>query len=285
MWPAIAALGGAVVGALTSKDSNEDNQSAQEAFAQHGIRWKVADAKAAGLHPLYALGGSGATYTPSSQPIMTAAEGASLGQNLARAATGATDHERQMQQAQLEAIKAATAKDQALAAAAHSEAARNTQQAQQSKPLVGIPYEAGLQQWMRGLENDRMFDQSARRPGDDALPIGAIKVKPSEQVSARAGSPHLEASRNPFWQEYEVAPGFRSLLPRSSDPSESLENLSIWNIPGVIEANTRAYGPSWLKRFLKEVYGVELPTFREQMQKNLPPNFRSLRALGESIRR
>lgn len=40
------------------------NYDAQKEFAQNGIRWKVADAKAAGLHPLAGLG-SGSYYTPS----------------------------------------------------------------------------------------------------------------------------------------------------------------------------------------------------------------------------
>lgn len=38
----------------------------QKEFAQHGIKWRVEDAKRAGIHPIYALGSSGATYTPSS---------------------------------------------------------------------------------------------------------------------------------------------------------------------------------------------------------------------------
>lgn len=40
------------------------NQSFQKEFAQHGISWKVADAKRAGLHPLAALGSSTMSYNP-----------------------------------------------------------------------------------------------------------------------------------------------------------------------------------------------------------------------------
>lgn len=41
------------------------NLKAQERFAQEGIRWRVADAKAAGIHPLYALGATIPSYSPS----------------------------------------------------------------------------------------------------------------------------------------------------------------------------------------------------------------------------
>lgn len=41
------------------------NEQLQRDFAQQGIRWRVADAKAAGLHPLAAIGAAGASYTPS----------------------------------------------------------------------------------------------------------------------------------------------------------------------------------------------------------------------------
>lgn len=45
---------------------NEQSEKLQREFAQHGIRWKVADAVAAGIHPVFALGGAGATYSPTS---------------------------------------------------------------------------------------------------------------------------------------------------------------------------------------------------------------------------
>lgn len=55
----ISAVGN-VVGGLIGQRSEEKmaakNIAAQKEFAQQGIRWKVEDAKAAGLHPLAALG-------------------------------------------------------------------------------------------------------------------------------------------------------------------------------------------------------------------------------------
>lgn len=78
MWPAIIAAVGALGSAAAARSANRDarlsaqNQvdqqtALQREFAQHGIQWRVEDARRAGLHPLYALSGAGATYSP--QPI------------------------------------------------------------------------------------------------------------------------------------------------------------------------------------------------------------------------
>lgn len=48
-------------------EMNERNYAMQKEFAQMGIRWKVDDAKAAGLHPLAALGASTVGASPSFQ--------------------------------------------------------------------------------------------------------------------------------------------------------------------------------------------------------------------------
>jgi hypothetical protein len=75
MWGSIVGGIGSVVGGVLGLQSqkqsaanaeklNQLNYEHQKEFAQNGIRWKVADAKAAGLHPLAALGASTAQYTP-----------------------------------------------------------------------------------------------------------------------------------------------------------------------------------------------------------------------------
>jgi hypothetical protein len=46
-----------------TRDANNANIAMQRQFAQEGIGWKVADAKKAGIHPLFALGAS--THSPS----------------------------------------------------------------------------------------------------------------------------------------------------------------------------------------------------------------------------
>lgn len=47
-----------------SREQFDRSEALQREFAQNGIRWRVEDAKAAGLHPLAAIGASGASAAP-----------------------------------------------------------------------------------------------------------------------------------------------------------------------------------------------------------------------------
>lgn len=73
----IISAGASILGGLFGKSSadaaresqerqNAENIALQREFAQNGISWKVQDAKNAGVHPLYAIGAQGASFTPSS---------------------------------------------------------------------------------------------------------------------------------------------------------------------------------------------------------------------------
>lgn len=63
---AAGALGavGSLIGGGISASNARDQMAQQREFAQNGIRWKVADAKAAGIHPLAALGAQTFSYNP-----------------------------------------------------------------------------------------------------------------------------------------------------------------------------------------------------------------------------
>lgn len=69
----------------TNKEQAELNRQMQYEFAKSGIKWRVDDAKAAGIHPLYALGGSGASYSPVSlsQGVTPVAADTSMGSAVA----------------------------------------------------------------------------------------------------------------------------------------------------------------------------------------------------------
>lgn len=63
LGPILGAVGG-IVNAITGSNAAKRQEDLQKDFAQKGIRWKVADAKAAGVHPLYALGANTVSYSP-----------------------------------------------------------------------------------------------------------------------------------------------------------------------------------------------------------------------------
>lgn len=58
------------------------NMQLQEDFAKKGIRWKVEDARSAGIHPLYALGAPTTSFSPVS---MSSTADNSLGRGIAAA--------------------------------------------------------------------------------------------------------------------------------------------------------------------------------------------------------
>ena len=88
---------GGLLGQSAAKDANtraeyqaDLNRRMQYEFAQNGIRWKVEDAKQAGIHPLYALGANTVSYSPvsvgSGNPDMSMANAVSaMGQDVSRA--------------------------------------------------------------------------------------------------------------------------------------------------------------------------------------------------------
>lgn len=71
----LISAGAKIVGGFLGNDAAKEANKAAEAnalrniqlqkdFAQHGIRWKVDDARAAGIHPLYALGANTVSFSP-----------------------------------------------------------------------------------------------------------------------------------------------------------------------------------------------------------------------------
>lgn len=112
MLGALIAAGTSLAGGLLGRDSadkardaqermNAENIALQREFAQNGIQWKVEDAKKAGIHPIYALGGNTASFTPvsanfaadTSLPNAIAAAGQDIGRavNSTRSASARVD--------------------------------------------------------------------------------------------------------------------------------------------------------------------------------------------------
>lgn len=93
----IGGLIGSTQNRHAQESANQANYQMQKEFAQNGIRWKVADAKAAGLHPLAALNAYTTSYQPSNTAFTSdlAEVSRDLGQGVQRAIEAkATEEER-----------------------------------------------------------------------------------------------------------------------------------------------------------------------------------------------
>lgn len=210
MWGGIASAVGSVVGgvlglqgqkqsAANAQKLNQLNYEHQKEFAQNGIRWKVADTKAAGLHPLAALGASTAQYTPATaigdSPDWSFL--ADAGQSIGRAVDAKRTQEERVEQqkkqdaafalkaenqkAENDLIRAQTAsiqQDMALRQAKASEQAVRTQQQVPAMPSLGR-------------------DGSVIAGQGDATSPAGIEAKPAEIVVNDPQTRTAEAGSHP----------------------------------------------------------------------------------------
>lgn len=108
MFGDLLSAGTRLLGGLLDRNTASENRAAQERmaannialqreFAQSGIQWRVADAQAAGVHPLFALGANTTSFSPvsvgsTSSPSMADTLGAA-GQDIGRAINATQNHE------------------------------------------------------------------------------------------------------------------------------------------------------------------------------------------------
>lgn len=275
---AIGNIGGMLLGRELNRDAAEDRRSfdseqarlnaeaaervqreniaLQREFAQSGIQWRVADAKAAGLHPLYAIGGSGASFSPNPVVVGGGSSGggvdySEMGQNVGRAVAATLDPDaRALKDAQLDVLKAAAAKDYALAAAASSEAARGRQNPAAPIPLaVPTTYGDELSEayWARGRVEDPQHQ------------VDTVRYKPDDVTSVSAVHPYSTAGGNrAFYSEYVFPGGFKMQLPAGSSPSEAIEALGESPLTAlmVYQHNKKHYGAGWAREFGKQFPGL-----------------------------
>lgn len=86
-----ASLVGGIMGQRSQEKTAEKNIQLQKDFAQQGVQWKVADAKAAGIHPLYALGANTHSFAPVSVGDSLSPAIANAGQDIGRAVNAVSD--------------------------------------------------------------------------------------------------------------------------------------------------------------------------------------------------
>lgn len=238
--PAAIGAGGGIVSNLINQNQQENeatrNQSNFNIQMDETIQRRVADAKKAGIHPLYSLGmGSGASSQPivmndSIGPAMQQA-GQSLGSVMSRMQTV---DEKTTQDLTNGLIKAQTAQATAQAMLTDSERMRLMQAGQS-----GI----GPQKSNPNLPNG----QVANPPGFIGPVQDVIDVKGSPVISGSSQAPGFVSGTNDYYQEWRVRPGFYLPLPRSEDegPEETIQNMSPGAWHGMLSQGQEKYGGAW----------------------------------------
>lgn len=224
MWETIIPAAGSLLGGFLGRESVEDQQAAnlanQREFAQHGIQWRVADAKAAGLHPLFALSGGGAAYAPAPIIVDPMAEairslGQSVGNYFRPQAGGQQDGRR-------------------------------------------LPPSSGSSSWDPYAAEDAAMGEDygysgsgIARVSDPDFGWDAWRYEQPKVQSARTGNPAVEAGpARPGLVEYQLSPNFAMLFPAGtsfSEAVESLENPLMW--PALLKLNADQYGSGFYQRF------------------------------------
>lgn len=262
----ISAAGGLLGGNRAAKASEEntraqiahaasegaENRNMQIHFARHGLSWKVADAKEAGLHPLYALGGAGAAYTPTTSQINFDNGGEHMGRALAQAgqdigrAVSATEtpEQREMRMVQMRVAESQANRNDAEAAATWNQVMRDYQ-GNQAQP--GMPSSAVVHR-----DNANVVVNPIRQ---HPLTIDHVELQPDPQGSVRSNNPGIRASTNALMSEFTSPTGLKILLPGNAQgsASESLESVAESHalLAWVISENVAHYGSDWLAKFAR----------------------------------
>lgn len=210
---AVGSIAGGLIGANNAQSVAGMNYEAQKEFAQNGIRWKVEDAKRAGIHPLYALGASTQGYSPSAGytgdfGISDAA--AQFGQGYERAQQAKmTKEERDKQDvrdaiqdmAALEDLNQKRRMNDAQIRLANSEIFRNFALSTNALRKTGLPpaMPGGLGGVIAGQGN--------------SYATGQTTPEISSVVTSEKGTPSVQAGSPPDVRFYRTISGGRAPLP------------------------------------------------------------------------
>lgn len=210
MWPAVIAAGAALAGgAIANRNARKQqarNEALQREFAQQGIRWKVADAKAAGLHPLYAIGASGASFSPTTYND-------AMGPAVAQAGQAAAQGVQQYSLKKLAAEKHASSMKVDEAMANYYNAKAQEAMREPAANTAGAPL-----MWNDMTDSGQTLQHS-----------GQTTLEPAPLTPSHPEETYRTPTENPFWEKSEafslMGKKFYFVHPRGDNPAEAVEGL------------------------------------------------------------
>lgn len=243
--PAAAKLAQGLLGDRAQEKATEANINMQREFAQKGIQWKVEDAKAAGIHPLYALGASTHSFSPVQvgNPLGDAL--GDMGQELGRAFNAqASNAERQRQAAEYA-----------------GQAAERLQMDRERHRSQLLNDEVQRQYWASRIASANQVGNPPGSVGDAggaiAYPVGdrrenvvGVKIEPDTVTKMKPGGYETAGTHGAFKEyRYGTKPNETMRLP-SSELGEALENMGVGKYPALFEM----YRGLWAEELRKKGY-------------------------------
>lgn len=252
-----------------AREQQDRNEALQREFAQSGVRWKVEDAKSAGLHPLYAMGASTAQFAPSSSSLNLSSPSPvrredwagpalrNMGQDLSRAiAAQETAEERQRKALELELLHAKVLTEYATADEIRNRASAGRQIAM-SYPVMPSNLSGNAVRELPSVAqatNGRVF------AADDH----SFRVKPQEVPTSKKGQPGLLPSRTPGYVEVAQPDGLNILMPTQGD--QRMDEISSLDFIPWLRANMHM-NPTFIGEYLlgKDLYRKLVSPIRQNM--------------------
>lgn len=192
-------IGGPLISGAFSAQNSKDNYDAQKEFAQNGIQWRVADATAAGLHPLAALQGGGTSFSPSfntgsgmdfGKMFDDMAGMGKHGQNTDRAQRAVlSDYDREKQALHIRSLQLQNSLLESQLAQNWSHVMGQPSNPPAPGPSSAVPAQSS--------------GQTLALPG--AVKPGVVKLEPSKSESARPGDAGVAAGRSPLFREQVIS--------------------------------------------------------------------------------
>lgn len=197
-----------------------ENAALQREFAQHGVRWKVRDAKAAGLHPLAALG----MQPVSAQPVHVGSDDSAYTSNTL--ANFGQDINRSIHATMTQAERVQTQMDKL-----------NIERAELQNEVLRTQLAGSKQALLRSAQNPPF-------PGS-----GAVVVKPSEVVTGDQGNPQRQPGTITSYQLVSPGPdGSVGIVP-SEQMKERIEDdfigETMWHLKNRLTGPGEVPGYYW----------------------------------------